>query len=65
MRTLTFNGKSATLGGTGRLGDGSKVTYSVTATDGSSNGTSDTFTISLSNGYSAGGTLTSGDISIQ
>ncbi len=65
VRTLTFNGNSATLGGTGRLGDGSKVTYSVTATDNSSSGSPDSFSITLSNGYSAGGTLTSGDISIQ
>jgi len=65
VRTLTFNGNSADFGGTARLGDGARVTYSVSVTDNSSDGTSDTFTISLSNGYSAGGALTSGDISIQ
>ena len=65
VRTLTFDGNSATLGGNGRLSDGTKVTYSVTATDSSSDGSTDSFTISLSNGYSAGGTLTSGDITIQ
>jgi hypothetical protein len=31
----------------------------------SSDGSSDTFSISLSNGYSAAGTLTGGDIKIQ
>lgn len=61
VRTLIFDGNSATLGGSARLGDRTKVTYSVTATDGSP----DTFSITLSNGYAAGGTLTSGDISIQ
>jgi hypothetical protein len=65
VRTLTFNGNSADLGGTARLGDGTRVTYSVSVTDNSSDGSSDTFSISLSNGYSAGGTLTSGDIQIQ
>jgi hypothetical protein len=65
VRTLTFDGNSAILTGNARLGDGTKVTYSVTATDSSSDGSSDTFAISLSNGYSAGGTLISGDISIQ
>src|SRR5439155_1760760 len=36
LRTLTFNGNSADLGGTARLGDGRRVTYSVTAIDNSS-----------------------------
>jgi N-acetylneuraminic acid mutarotase len=65
VRTLTFNGNSADLGGKARLGDGTRVTYSVSVTDNSSDGSTDTFTITLSNGYSAGGTLTSGDIQIQ
>ena len=65
VRTLTFDGNSADLTGNARMGDGTKVTYSVSVTDGSSNGSSDSFSITLSNGYSASGTLTSGDISIQ
>jgi len=65
IRTLTFNGESAALGGTARLGDGTNATFSVSVSDNSSDGSSDTFSISLSNGYSAGGTLTSGDIQIQ
>ena len=64
VRTLTFSGNTAALGGNARLGDGTKVTYSVSVTD-NGDGSTDTFNISLSNGYSAGGTLTSGDISIQ
>ena len=65
LRTLTFNGNSADLGGTARLGDGRRVTYSVTAIDNSSDGSTDTFSITLSNGYSASGTLLTGDIRIH
>src|SRR5205807_1073064 len=65
LRTLTFNGNSADLGGTARLGDGRRVTYSVTAIDNSSDGSTDTFSITLSNGYSASGTLFTGDIRIH
>ena len=65
VRTLTFNGNSADLGGTARLGNGTRVTYSVTVADNSSDGSTDTFSITLSNSYSAGGTLTSGDIRIH
>ncbi len=65
VRTLTFNGNSAALTGNARLGDGTKVSYRVTVTDGSSDGSSDTFNMTLSNGYSAGGVVSNGDISIQ
>lgn len=64
VRSLTFSGNSATLAGTGRLGS-TRVTYNVTATDNSSSGSPDTLSITLSNGYSASGPLTSGDVSIQ
>ena len=65
IRTLTFNGNSADLGGTTRLEDGSRVIFSVSVAVNSPDGSSDSFTISLSNGYSAGGTLTNGDIRTQ
>jgi hypothetical protein len=65
VRTLTFTGNSATLGGNGRLGNGTNVTYSISVSDNSSDGSTDSFSISLSNGYSASGSLTSGDILIQ
>ena len=65
IRTLTFSGNSADLGGTARLGDGTRVTYSVSVTDNGTGGRLDTFSINLSNGYSASGTLTSGNIQIQ
>jgi galactose oxidase-like protein len=65
VRTLIFNGNSAELGGIAHLGKGTRVTYSVTVTDNSSDGSMDTFFITLSNGYSAGGTLITGDIRIH
>jgi len=43
VQTLTFNGNSADLGGTARLGDGTRITYSVTVTDNTGNGGTDTF----------------------
>jgi hypothetical protein len=46
------------------LDNGAKVSYGVGVTDNGEPGTSDTISISLSNGYSVGGTLTSGDIRI-
>jgi N-acetylneuraminic acid mutarotase len=64
VRTLTFNGNSADFGGTARMGNGTRVTYTVSVTD-NGDRSSDTFSITLSNGYSASGTLTSGNIQIQ
>ena len=65
VRSLTINGTSADFSGIAKLGDGSKVRFNVSVTDSSEDGSSDTFSITLSNGYSAGGTLTSGNITIQ
>jgi hypothetical protein len=65
IRTLTFSGNSADLGGTARLGDGRRVTYSVSVSDNGIDGSLDTFSITLSNSYSASSTLTSGNIRIQ
>ena len=62
-RTLTITGNSADFSGTARLEDGTRVTFDVSITD-NGDGTSDTFSISLSNGYTAGGNLTKGDIQI-
>ena len=44
---------------------GRTVFFNASVTDNGDGGNSDTFSITLSNGYSAGGTLTSGDIRIQ
>ena len=66
LRKLTISGDTATLTGTASLDNGGgTVTFTVTAVDNNPNGSTDTFSMSLSNGYSASGTLTSGDIEIQ
>jgi hypothetical protein len=65
VRSLTINGTSADFNGVAKLGDGSKVRFNVSVMDNSGDGSSDTFSLSLSNGYSASGTLTSGDIRIH
>lgn len=65
IRSLTITGSSADFSGIARLGDGSKVRFSVSVMDNSAAGSTDTFTISLSNGYAAGGALTSGGIRIH
>ena len=64
IRSLSINGNTADLGGTGHLDDGTKVTYNVEVTDNGETGTLDTISITLSNGYFAGGALLTGDILI-
>ena len=64
IRNLSINGNTADFNGTGKLGDGTKVSFTVSVTDNGEPGTSDTISISLTNGYSTGGTLISGDIEI-
>ena len=51
--------------GTAVLKDGSTVTFVVIVTDLGEPGTSDTFSISLSSGYSASGTLVGGNVQIH
>jgi hypothetical protein len=65
IRSVSITGNTAELNGTAHLDDGERVTYTVDVTDNGSLGTSDTISISLSNGYIASGTLTSGDIRID
>ena len=64
ITTLTFNGNQAHFAGTARNGK-SKITFTVDATDNGSPGTLDYFSIQVSNGYSASGNPTSGDIQIH
>ena len=62
---LTFNGNQAHFTGTAKIGK-RKASFSVDATDNGQPGTpNDIFSISISNGYSASGHLTSGDILFQ
>jgi hypothetical protein len=65
IRRLTINGNSADFSGTVNLGEGNRVRFSVSVTDNSDTGSPDSLTISLSNGYSAGSNLTSGDIRVR
>ncbi len=65
FRTLTFGEKSADLRGIARLGDGTRVNFHCIVYDNVSARGVDTFSLILSNGYSASGTLTSGYIKIQ
>jgi hypothetical protein len=64
IQSLSITGNTASFSGVGRLEDGSRVSFNVSVADNGSPGTSDTISISLSNGYSVGGTLISGDIRI-
>jgi hypothetical protein len=61
-QSLSITGNTAVLSGQARLEDGSKVAFNVTATDNGEPETLDAMSISLSNGYSASGTLTTGEI---
>ena len=66
LRKLTISGNTATVTGSATLANGGgNVTFTVTAVDSSADGSSDTFSITLSNSYSASGTLTSGNITIH
>ena len=64
IRNLSINGNVAEFSGRAQLDDGTKVDYTVSATDNGKPGTSDTISIDLSDGYSARGTLITGDIRI-
>jgi len=64
IRNLSIKGNTAEFSGTVQLDDGDEVRYSVSVTDNGEPGTLDTISINLSDGYSAGGTLTTGDIRI-
>jgi len=63
VRSLVVTGNSADFSGNGRLDDGTPVNFQVTAVDNGA-GTSDTFSVSLNNGYTASGNLIRGDIRI-
>jgi Kelch motif/Galactose oxidase, central domain len=64
VRNLSIDGNTAAFNGTARLDNGTKVQYDVSVTDNGRPGTSDTISIELNDGYSASGTLTTGDIRI-
>jgi hypothetical protein len=55
---------SATINGEG-TNDGRMVTFSVRVVDNGESGASDVFTITLGDGYSKAGTLTSGNVQVH
>ena len=61
---LSIRGNTAEFNGPGRLEDETRVRFRVRITNNGWPGTLDTISISLDNGYSASGTLTSGNIRI-
>ena len=64
ITSLTFNNNQAHFTGTAKIGR-QKVSFSVDVTDNGTPGTNDFFSLHVSNGYSASGFLTSGNISVQ
>lgn len=60
VTSLSFNGNEVTLGGTAKVNN-RNVTFTATVTS----GTPGSFSLSLGNGYSASGNLTSGGIAVQ
>ena len=61
LSNLVITGNQAQFSGSAKMGK-QKLTFTVNVTDNGNPGSADTFSISVSNGYSAGGTLTSGNI---
>jgi hypothetical protein len=64
IESLAITGINAEFSGIARLEDGTRVRFDVSVTDNGEPGRLDTISITLSNGYSTSGTLTSGDIRI-
>ena len=64
IATLTFSGNHAHFTGP-KVSRRGTLGFTVDATDNGFPGNNDVFSIHLSNGYSASGTLTSGDIQIH
>ena len=62
--TCPTNTHSATINGEG-MSNGQPVTFTVKVVDNGESGTSDVFTITLSDGYSRSGTLTSGNVQVH
>jgi hypothetical protein len=62
---IIVNATTRQIEGTAVLNDGTTVTFVVIVSDLGEPGTSDTFSISLSNGYSASGTLAGGNVQVH
>jgi len=64
LTSVSCTGSSATINGEG-TSNGHSVTFTVRVVDNGESGSSDVFTISLSDGYSRSGTLTSGNVQVH
>jgi hypothetical protein len=64
LTAVGCTGSSATINGEG-TNNGHSVTFTVRVVDNGESGASDVFTISLSDGYSRSGTLTSGNVQVH
>jgi hypothetical protein len=64
VTTLTFNGNSPHIVGTDQ-NNRKNVNFTVDVTDNGYPGNNDFFSIQLSNGYSASGNLTTGELSVH
>ncbi len=62
---LVITGNHATFSGTAKAGKKKNISFTVDVTDNGDPGTNDTFSISVSTGYSAAGNLMSGNIKFQ
>lgn len=72
INSVTFTGNSAHIVAQGRMEStssmtqaGGRITATIDATDNGTPGTLDTFSITLSTGYTAGGNLLSGNITVE
>ena len=65
LSNLVITGNHATFSGTAKAGKKQKLNFTVDVTDNGDPGSADTFSITVNNGYSAAGTLTSGNIKFQ
>lgn len=65
ITSVTVNGTCGTLLGTATVNGSGSVGFQVTICDNGEPGTNDTFSINMSDGYSAGGTLINGNIQLH
>jgi hypothetical protein len=65
ITSLSFNGNQAQFTGTAKVGKKSTISFTINVTDNGDPGTNDFFSLQVSNGYSASGFLTSGNISLR
>ena len=67
LSNLVISGNHVTFSGTAKIGRRQTISFTVNLTDNGTPGTADTFSINVTGAasYSAGGTLTSGNIQLH